>query len=138
LAVVSQTERETLVRARIGQGQFRESLFEYWGGCAITGVNRPDLLRASHIKPWRSSDNVERLSRFNGLLLIPQYDHLFDRGYITFDAAGRVEVSPAIASLPPGRIGVATNATLRSISREHRDFLSYHRSEVFLKRLAKD
>lgn len=66
------TERERLVQARLGQGQFRDALLKYWEGCAVTGIERPDLLRASHIKPWRSSTNEERLARHNGLLLLPQ------------------------------------------------------------------
>jgi putative restriction endonuclease len=130
------TTRDTLVRARIGQGQFREELLELWRGCAVTGIERADLLRASHIKPWRSSNNAERLNRHNGLLLLPQYDHLFDRGYITFDERGRLEASPAIVTLPPERLGIEMAARLRRIAAEHLPFLEYHRKAVFLKKLS--
>ena len=52
-----------------------------WGGrCAVTGLDLPLLLRASHIKPWRDSDNRERLDPYNGLLLSPSYDAAFDWG----------------------------------------------------------
>ncbi len=51
--------------------------------CRITGVDRPEHLRASHSKPWRDSDNAERLDGENGLLLTPSIDHLFDRGFIS-------------------------------------------------------
>jgi putative restriction endonuclease len=132
------TDRESVVRARVGQGRFREELRALWGGCAITGIERADLLRASHIKPWRSSTNAERLSRHNGLLLLPQYDHLFDRGYITFDERGRLEPSPAIVTLPPDRLGIAMDAQLRRVLQEHLPFLEHHRSAVFLKRLESD
>jgi putative restriction endonuclease len=135
LSVLPETTRETVVRARIGQGQFREELLELWRGCAVTGIDRADLLRASHIKPWRSSSNVERLNRHNGLLLLPQYDHLFDRGYITFDETGRLEPSPAIVTLPPERLGIEMAARLRHMAAEHLPFLEYHRRAVFLKRL---
>ena len=131
---VSETERLSLVRARVGQGEFREALLEVWGGCALTGIDRADLLRASHIKPWRFSSNQERLNRFNGLLLLPQYDHLFDRGYITFDDQGRIEPSPAISSLPADRLGVDLGSRIRRVSQEHFPFLDYHRKEVFLAR----
>jgi putative restriction endonuclease len=138
LAEVSTTQRLRLVQARLGQGRFREDLFKYWEGCAITGIDRADLLRASHIKPWRSSSNAERLSSHNGLLLLPQYDHLFDRGYITFDEQGQLRPSPAIVALPPQRLGVELAARLRRVAAEHLPFLEYHYKSVFLKRIESD
>lgn len=101
LSVLSSTERDQIAKARIGQGHFRESLLDMWKGCAITGVKRPELVRASHIKPWRMSSNEERLDPDNGLLLLPQYDHLFDAGYISFDDQGRLLESPVIQGNPP-------------------------------------
>jgi putative restriction endonuclease len=56
--------------------------------CRITGVNNLAHLRASHCKPWRDSNNEERLHGENGLLLTPTIDHLFDRGFISFENAG--------------------------------------------------
>ena len=138
LTHLPETERDAIVRARVGQGLFRERLLELWGACAVTGIEQPDLLRASHIKPWRYSTHEERLNRFNGLLLLPQYDHLFDRGYITFDGEGRLEPSPAIVTLPPERLGIELNARLREMAAEHIDFLEYHRREVFLHRTSRD
>jgi putative restriction endonuclease len=131
----SVTERELLVKARIGQGQFRDELLGFWHGCAITNVDRADLLRASHIKPWRSSTNQERLDRHNGLLLLPQYDLLFDRGYITFDDSGALITSPAIKILPPEKIGIDFNTRLRKLTGEHLPYLHYHREEVFARRI---
>ena len=46
--------------------------------CRITHVNNPVHLVASHCKPWRDSNNQERLNGDNGLLLTPSIDHLFD------------------------------------------------------------
>lgn len=132
LSSLPETERETVVRARVGQGDFREKLLNLWRGCAVTGIDRADLVRASHIKPWRYSTNPERLNAFNGLLLLPQYDHLFDRGYITFDESGRLEPSPAISALPPDRLGIELDAKLRSMSPDHLPFLEFHREEVFV------
>lgn len=129
---VEETERDALIKARVGQGDFRESLLVLWRGCAITGIDRADLLRASHIKPWRYSTNIERLNRFNGLLLLPQYDHLFDRGYITFDERGKLERSCAITSLPADRLGIDFSAKISRLEDEHLTFLEYHRTEVFL------
>jgi putative restriction endonuclease len=76
LSVLPETERMAVTRSRIGQGEFRDRLLARWRGCAVTGIDSPDLLRASHIKPWRYSSNQERLDEYNGLLLLPQYDHL--------------------------------------------------------------
>lgn len=134
LLTLGETEREAVVNARRGQGRFRDALLGLWTGCAITGIERPDLVRASHIKPWRYSTNRERFDRFNGLLLLPQYDRLFDRGYITFDEEGRLEASPAIASLPGDRLGISWDATLRRVADEHLPFLEFHGEEVFLAR----
>jgi putative restriction endonuclease len=129
---VPDTERTALIRARVGQGEFREALFSVWSGCAVTGLRRADLLRASHIKPWRYSTNAERLNRFNGLLLLPQYDHLFDRGYITFDDEGALDPSPAISALPPDRLGIDLSARISKIAHDHLPFLQFHREEVFV------
>ena len=81
---LSSTERESIVKSRIGQGQFRESLLDYWSTCAVTGCQEPKLLRASHIKPWSKSEVTERLSLYNGLLLSPTLDICFDSGFISF------------------------------------------------------
>lgn len=133
LESLAPTERESVVKARMGQGQFRQDLLDLWGGCAITDIRRPELLRASHIKPWRWSSNPERLDPHNGLLLLPQYDHLFDRGYITFDERGVLIVSPAIKTVPPARLGINHESRLRRIESQHLPFLEYHFSQVFLK-----
>jgi predicted restriction endonuclease len=67
--------------------------------CRITGVTNPIHLRASHCKPWRDSNNDERLNGENGLLLTPTMDHLFDRGFISFEDSGVLIVSP-VAHVP--------------------------------------
>jgi putative restriction endonuclease len=48
---------------------------------------------ASHIKPWCESTNEERLNGENGLLLTPSIDHLFDRGFISFEDNGELLIS---------------------------------------------
>jgi putative restriction endonuclease len=59
---------------------------EYWGGrCPITGLEQPELLRASHIKPWADcATDAERLDVFNGLLLGAHIDAAFDSALISF------------------------------------------------------
>lgn len=138
LAGTPETERMALQKARLGQGEFREGLLDYWQGCAVTGIDPPELLRASHIKPWRLSTNPERLDKFNGLLLLPQYDHLFDRGYITFGERGELVASPAIVTLPERLLGIMQEARLRKLASEHQPFLDFHRKEVFLSHIDRD
>ena len=133
LVQLADTEREHVAKARVGQGRFRDSLFDRWKGCAVTGVVRPELVRASHIKPWRLSTNAERLDPSNGLLLLPQYDHLFDAGYITFDDDGRMLESPIISEIPPAVLGVVRGAKLRNITDQNREDLELHRWRLFLR-----
>lgn len=92
------TEVERLVVQRVGQDIFRRGLLEYWDGrCAITGLDVPELLRASHIKPWADCDSDnERLDIFNGLLLAAHLDSAFDSGYVTIADDGSVLVSDAL------------------------------------------
>lgn len=135
LEPLADTEKEMVVKARVGQGRFRDDLLGYWSGCAVTGVRLAELLKASHIKPWRLSTNAERLDAFNGLLLLPHYDHLFDRGFITFDDRGLIQISPAIAAIGPGRLGISRDARLRQITQAHLPFLEFHNHEVFVDRM---
>lgn len=132
-AIPDITEREEIRRARVGQGRFRERLLELWGArCAITGVEIPAVLTASHIKPWRCASNRERLDPHNGLLVLPQYDRLFDRGFISFADNGRILVSPA---LPRGKfdlLGVREDARLAVVEQGHQPYLAYHRDSVFI------
>lgn len=132
LANVTETERQALTKARIGQGTFRQQLLEMWEGCAVTDVRLPNVLRASHIKPWRFSTNSERLDPYNGLLLLPQYDQLFDKGLISFDENGEILRSPALDGIEPAKIGIDVKDRLRSLSRRHRRFLEYHRAQIFV------
>jgi 5-methylcytosine-specific restriction protein A len=129
---LSETERESIIKARIGQGIFRWQLLEMWEGCSVTDVRLHNVLRASHIKPWRFSNNSERLDPYNGLLLLPQYDQLFDKGLISFGQTGEIMRSPAIEGIEPTKLGINVNDRLRSLSKHHLGFLDFHRTEVLV------
>jgi len=92
-------DREAIIRARRGQGIFKQRVMPIERRCRLTGVANPIHLAASHCKPWRDSTNEERLNGENGLLLTPSIDHLFDRGFIGFEDSGRLVISP-VAHLP--------------------------------------
>ena len=91
---IPETERLAIIRARNGQGLFKERVAKIETRCRITGVENPVHLIASHCKPWRDATNEERLNGENGLLLTPSIDHLFDRGFIGFEDNGKLIISP--------------------------------------------
>lgn len=122
------TEKENLVKCRVGQGEFREKLMKYWRGCSVTNFQNIELLNASHIKPWSSSTNEERLDVYNGLLLIPNLDKLFDRGYISFDDGGKILISKFLKDY--SSLGVNKDMKI-NVEEKHKKYLSFHREKVF-------
>ena len=132
--MLGETEKEALVIARRGQGLFRQRVQGIESRCRVTGVERPEHLRASHIKPWRDSTNQERLDGENGLLLTPSIDHLFDRGFISFEEDGRLLISPVAHTDSLGRMGVPTDrrVDVGRFAHAQAGFLEFHRDAVFL------
>lgn len=133
---ISDTVKETLVNARIGQGKFRQLLLSRESKCRITGVDKPEHLIASHIKPWRSANNDERIDPENGFMLTPTIDHLFDKGFIGFDNDGSIllaDVADRGAMKKMGVIGegVPTNAGRLSHGQKH--YLEWHRDSILLR-----
>lgn len=131
----STTEALRLVKQRIGQNLFRQALMDYWGSaCAVTGLHLPELLRASHAKPWaRCATDAERLDVFNGFLLSAQLDALFDSGLITFDETGALEPSLRLDPFHLLLLGLSdeTPLHLRWISPQHQPYLAWHREHIF-------
>jgi hypothetical protein len=105
-AAIPETDRLAIIRARKGQGLFKERVGQIESRCRITGVENPAHLIASHCKPWRDSTNEERLNGENGLLLTPSIDHLFDRGFIGFEDNGKLIVSPVAHRPSLQRMGI--------------------------------
>ncbi|GAA5175577.1 hypothetical protein GCM10025771_08140 [Niveibacterium umoris] len=123
------TEAERLVVQRVGQGMFRDALLDYWqGACCVTGLAVPHLLRASHIKPWAKCDNDdERLDVFNGLLLAPHVDALFDGGWISFAENGDVVISDALPPAARVQLGVSADWQVNGLRDSHLHYLAFHR-----------
>lgn len=129
---LSDTEKSNVIAARLGQGAFRAALLALDGVCAITGVADPRLLRASHIKPWRLCETVaERLAPENGLLLTPTFDHLFDKGLITFDAFGKIVLSSVLSIADIEKLSLRQASAKYSLA-PHARCLAFHRSEIFI------
>lgn len=145
-ADLDSTIKETIIQARRGQGEFRKNVEARERACRLTGITNPALLIASHIKPWRVCKTAkERLDGANGLLLTPDADHLFDRGFISFGDDGEVMVSGRVPDDDLRRLGFEqlmrqrsgmgeTPSVWRSESfgESHNAYLDYHRSQVFI------
>ena len=129
------TEALRLVKQRVGQDIYRQALMEYWGGaCAVTGLDLPEALRASHAKPWAVCDTeAERLDVFNGFLLAAHLDALFDAGMMTFTDNGVAEFSRSLTLANLEILGLSSSdqIKLRWISPSHIPFLAWHREHLF-------
>ena len=130
--VIRETERTALVQARRGQGQFRENVRTIERACRITKVERLEHLIASHVQPWRDSSNQQRLDGENGLLLTPTVDHLFDKGFISFEDSGQLIISPVADPNSLKRMGVDPDGHVNVgvFSEGQRHYLEFHRENV--------
>ena len=123
------TETERLVVQRVGQNLFRAALLDYWRGrCCVTGLDVSELLRASHMKPWAkcTTDN-ERLDVFNGLLLAPHLDALFDGGWISFADDGTLLICATLSHAARLQLGLSVGWRLNGLKPEHAIYLGFHR-----------
>ncbi|WP_018622350.1 winged helix-turn-helix domain-containing protein [Spirosoma luteum] len=127
--ILSKTEKLNLILSRIGQGNFRKDLLRLYGKCCLSGYTFSNILIASHIKPWRFADNTERLDKFNGFLLIPTFDKLFDLGYITFENDGRIIISQQLSK--PEALEINSNMKI-FVFENSKKYLEYHRKNIFL------
>jgi hypothetical protein len=143
---LTDTERRAVISARRGQGKFRANVEAVEEACRLTGVTNPTLLIASHIKPWRlCASAAERLDGMNGLLLTPDADLLFDRGFISFEDRGEVRVSTRVDKQDLRKLGFDDLAIERfgfeeapsrwnvgGFTAAQSRYLDYHRREVFI------
>ena len=129
---ISETEKLQLVKSRRGQGLFKANVRLVESACRVTGVNQISMLRASHVKPWSVSDDHEKIDGFNGLLLAPHVDHLFDKGYITFESKGEMVISPNLNVEILKRWSIPQILNVGSFSSEQSEYLNYHQENVFV------
>jgi putative restriction endonuclease len=129
------TEVLRMVKQRIGQDIYRQALIDYWSGsCAVTGLAIPELLRASHAKPWaKCESDLERLDVFNGFLLAAHLDALFDAGLMSFDDEGLCVFSTRLSARDLDLLALTTGAPprLRWVSPAHIKHLAWHRENEF-------
>jgi putative restriction endonuclease len=124
------TSKKVLIDARKGQGEYRNELIDLWKSCPITKCNIHKVLKASHIKPWRYSNNQERLDKYNGILLSPIYDTLFDLGLISFSEKGQLLVSKKLSSDNLKKLRIDSFAKI-NFCKYHYSYLKFHRENIF-------
>ncbi len=123
---LTETERLNLVTSRVGQGIFRKKVLQICPACVLTSIENPDLLVASHIKPWRLCDNRERLDPENGLMLTPNADCLFDSGLISFADDGELLIAKTLALDDLKQLGIL-NRKVAPFGHKKAMFLAFHR-----------
>lgn len=126
------------VKIRTNQDYFRTIvLSNYSNGCALTGINIPELLIASHIKPW-SKDEKNRLNPSNGICLSATIDKAFDKGLITISKDFKVVFSPHLRRYSKEAFfetefkrfeNARINLPIKFLPNE--DFIEFHNNVVF-------
>lgn len=135
-------DKVSMTKQRKGQEYFRHMILANYGGrCALTGIDIPKLLLASHIIPWaEKTHKKDRLNPCNGICLSALYDKAFDRGLITISPEDyTVRLSSALREYETkkyfdrhfGSIS-GRKITLPDSYKPSRDFLAYHREKVFM------
>jgi hypothetical protein len=81
------------------------------------------------VKPWLKSNSKQRLDHHNGLLLSANLDALFDKGLITFDSSGQMQISKRLDARHRQALGLPK--PLRFVPKELVPYLKYHEKEVF-------
>lgn len=131
---LTDSEKDAIVKVRVGQGYFRDALIDRWKGCAVTQCKDLSLLIASHIKPWRHcTTRAERLSPDNGILLTPNLDKVFDRGLISFDDNMKMLLHPnfhlharnTLPILPGLALTNRTHAGMKPFLKWHRQHFGF-------------
>lgn len=130
--IVDPQEKEIIAKARKGQGKYRKELLKLCPVCPITGITDDRLLRASHIKPWSKSNNFEKIDPFNGFMLTPTYDHLFDKGFISFDNNRNILLSPFLSKMTYSMLSLSDRKIYSQLPIDGREvYLDFHRENIF-------
>lgn len=128
--VLDKTEKESVVKTRIGQSIFKKALLAVEKKCKLCGVSDERFLVASHIKPWSQSNHQERLDSNNGLLLCPNHDALFDKGYISFDEDGTILISNSLDEAT--KIFLNINDTMKvALNEGQQKYMKWHRENIY-------
>lgn len=122
-------EREALIKVRVNQSAFRKLLMRRYTHCCLCDVDDESLLVASHIKPWAKSSHEEKVDVNNGLLLCPNHDKLFDRGYISFDNGGHIVISDELSKNCAISMNIKNDMQIE-LSNDNIKYMEYHINNV--------
>ena len=135
-------DKISMKKVRKGQDYFRRMILANYGcRCALTGIDIPQVLIASHIIPWEDkSHSKERLNPTNGICLSALYDKAFDKGLITFSPDDyTVVLSSALRENESKEyydkhfgILIGKKLMMPTTYKPNCDFLAYHRDKVFV------
>ncbi len=128
------------VKTRVNQNIFRQIVIaNYDNKCAITGIDIPDLLVASHIIPW-SKNEKERLNPENGICLSPLYDRAYDKGYIGINEKFEILLSAELKEkqkkeyyLQHFNLLIGKKIILPKKYYPNKEFLGFHLDMIFRK-----
>ena len=125
--------RKEIAKAREGQVKYREELLAQCRFCPFTMIADERLLIASHIKPWAASTDYEKTDPYNGYILSPLYDKLFDKGFITFTQNLHVILSEFISPYTWKQIGLKNDTFIKALPMDEKraEYLRFHHSSVF-------
>ena len=119
------------VRSSTWQSYFKNQLFKLWGSsCLVTGIKNENLLIGAHIKPWAKSSDEEKIDPYNGLLLSPNADKLFEIGLISFQDNGSMMISDKINLSELKKLGIENNIKI-DFKEKNLIYLKYHRENKF-------
>jgi len=126
-------EKKEIARARDGQGKYREQLLIQCHYCPISMISDERLLIASHIKPWAASTDKEKTDPYNGYMLSPMYDKLFDRGFMTFTSDRHLVLSDFLSPFTWKQIGLKNGAFISALPMDDKriEYLDFHHKSVF-------
>lgn len=131
-AALKPKERDAVVASRIGQGMFRQGVINYFGTCAVTGCVDLTLLIASHMLPWKECSPIQARDHYNGLLLSPNLDALFDKGLISFSDYGEIMISPKLSPTDTKALAIDNAMKItKPLDPRHLAYLQHHRQNVF-------
>lgn len=132
---LAKRKQEKLVeqKQRNYQKDLRDYLLTVRKSCEVAGVHTPELLVASHIKPWADCDlDDEKLDPNNVLLLSANFDKLFDQGFISFSDEGKILISEALSQDERQKLGLTEELTLiNGVAPKMKKYLSWHREHRF-------
>jgi predicted restriction endonuclease len=129
---IGETQKTQIINSRRGQGVFKAQVRQIERACRITKVTNPRHLIASHIKPWSKSNDAEKISGYNGLLLAPHIDHLFDKGLISFENNGNLILSKQVDHEVLNQWAIDKSINVGTFRPEQKIFLDYHRDVVLV------